>query len=54
MHILDRTFFAGYELDYFEKLVHSYDLKIISRDLGQWAEKPGSKNFQDTFIIYKD
>ncbi len=49
-----QDFFAGYELEYFKKFVESSGLKIVSQDLGSWAEKPGSKNYQDTFILYKE
>ncbi|NRG18539.1 class I SAM-dependent methyltransferase [Rhizobiales bacterium] len=46
-----QDFFAGYTMNKWKEIVDSSGLKIVSYDVGKWAEKPGALNHQDTFAL---
>ena len=43
--------FAGLTLATWRSLFDAAGLHLVSIDLGAWAEKPGARSFQDTFIL---
>jgi len=48
-----QDFFAGYTLDKWLFMLSKNNLEVVSFELGTWANKPGSRLFQDTFIIMR-
>jgi len=48
-----QDFFAGYCLEELQKWIADAGLELVFHELGKWAEKPGSKPFQDLLIIRK-
>jgi len=48
-----QDFFAGFTLDNIKNWVSAVGLELVFHELGTWAEKPGSKGFQDLLIIRK-
>lgn len=48
-----QDFFAGYSKNKFYEMFEEAGLEVISLELGKWAQKPGSRTFQDTFILIK-
>lgn len=48
-----QDFFAGYTQSKWRSMVEAAGLQIVSYETGSWAEKPGARLYQDTFIIVK-
>jgi SAM-dependent methyltransferase len=48
-----QDFFAGYTLERWRSMLSDAGLRILSFELGSWAQKPGARPYQDTFIIGK-
>jgi cyclopropane fatty-acyl-phospholipid synthase-like methyltransferase len=48
-----QDFFAGYTMATLQEMFAAAGLEIVSYELGEWAWKPGSRNYQDTFILEK-
>ena len=46
-----QDFFCGYTPSIFEEMVTSCGFKIVSYEIGNWAKKPGSRTYQDTFVL---
>lgn len=46
-----QDFFAGYQPDQWRNMVEEAGLEIICQEPGRWSEKPGSKYYQDTYIL---
>jgi cyclopropane fatty-acyl-phospholipid synthase-like methyltransferase len=45
--------FAGFSMETWGELVAQAGLRIVSSEMGKWAEKPGGRTFQDTFILVR-
>lgn len=48
-----QDFFGGFTWWKWVQMFEDAGLRIISHDVGSWAEKPGALNYQDTFIVVK-
>jgi ubiquinone/menaquinone biosynthesis C-methylase UbiE len=48
-----QDFFAGYNHSTWRSMFSNANMEIISFEPGRWAEKPGARMFQDTFIAIK-
>lgn len=48
-----QDFFGGFTEEKWRQMFSECGLKLISFDVGNWAEKPGALNYQDTFIVVK-
>lgn len=48
-----QDFFAGYTEDKWRSLLRKHGLKAVSHEVGSWAEKPGARNYQDTFVVVR-
>ena len=46
-----QDFFGGYTMAALHRMFDVAGWDIVSFELGSWAEKPGSRNYQDTFIL---
>lgn len=46
-----QDFFAGYTLSKFTSIINENGFKIVSHGLGKWARKPGSRLYQDSFVL---
>jgi SAM-dependent methyltransferase len=46
-----QDFFGAYSMDALKKMFDVAGWDIVSFELGSWAHKPGSRNYQDTFIL---
>jgi hypothetical protein len=49
----DQDFFAGYSDETWRTMIDEAGLKIISYEAGKWVQKPGARNYQDTFVLVK-
>jgi len=48
-----QDYFAGFTMKKFKKMLKKANLKIISYELGSWADKISSSKYQDRFFIQK-
>lgn len=48
-----QDFFAGFSLEKLKGWIADAGFELVFHELGRWAEKPGSKAFQDLLIIRK-
>lgn len=48
-----QDFFGGFAMGVLQAIFAEAGLRMLSYELGTWAEKPGSRNYQDTFILQK-
>ncbi len=48
-----QDFFAGFSLENLKEWITNSGLELVFYELGTWAEKPGSREFQDLLIIRK-
>ncbi len=48
-----QDFFGGFTMGVLQAMFAEAGLRVISYELGTWADKPGSRNYQDTFILQK-
>ena len=46
-----QDFFAGYTQEKWQGMLEESGLEILSFELGSWANKPGSRLYQDTYIV---
>lgn len=46
-----QDFFAGYTTETWRRMIENSGLRIVSQETGNWANKPGAKNYQDTFVV---
>jgi len=46
-----QDFFGGYTMGTLLRIFDAAGWDVVSFELGSWAEKPGSRNYQDTFIL---
>lgn len=49
-----QDFFAGYSFDLLVSTFKSFGFRVLGFEPGMWAEKPGSKCYQDTFYLLKE
>lgn len=48
-----QDFFAGFSMGVWNAMLKESGLRAICYETGSWAEKPGSRVYQDTFIVAK-
>jgi SAM-dependent methyltransferase len=48
-----QDFFAGYEMPHWQHMNRKAGLEVYGFDPGTWADKPGGRHYQDSFIITK-
>jgi cyclopropane fatty-acyl-phospholipid synthase-like methyltransferase len=48
-----QDFFAGYTMERWKEMFDQAGLELVSFEPGSWAQKPGSRVFQDTFVLVK-
>ncbi|MEM4934973.1 MAG: class I SAM-dependent methyltransferase [Candidatus Aenigmatarchaeota archaeon] len=48
-----QDFFAGYTKELLMNIFKEHNFKVLGFEPGRWAEKPGSKMYQDTFYLMK-
>jgi SAM-dependent methyltransferase len=46
-----QDFFAGYSTEKWHQMLKHASLRVISYEVGRWAEKNGARSFQDVFIV---
>lgn len=46
-----QDFFAGFSLKVWNEMLQAAGLWAVSREPGSWAQKPGARVYQDTFIL---
>ena len=46
-----QDFFGGFTMTLLASLLEAAKLRIIGYELGSWADKPGSRTYQDTLIV---
>ena len=49
-----QDFFAGFTRRLWTQMCAQAGLRIISYELGKWAEKPGASGYQDVFVVMKE
>jgi SAM-dependent methyltransferase len=48
-----QDFFSGFSMLKWRDIVETSGLRVLSYETGSWAEKPGSRLFQDTFVCMR-
>ena len=46
-----QDFFAGFTRKFWTEMCTEAGLRIVSYELGKWAEKPGARTYQDIFVV---
>lgn len=49
-----QDFFTGFSMSKWREMVEGNGLRIICYETGKWADKPGARLFQDTFIVVRE
>lgn len=48
-----QDFFAGYSFEKWRAMFAGHGLKIVSFEVGSWAQKPGARPYQDLFVLVR-
>ena len=48
-----QDFFSGFTYDKWRRMVEECGLQIVSYEVGSWAQKPGARLYQDTFVLIR-
>lgn len=49
-----QDFFTGFSMGKWREMIEKNGLRVICYETGKWAEKPGARLFQDTFIVVRE